>query len=80
LVSGMWRRCAKLTCGLSFEGICDAVNLAGPEPRAGKTREWMSAADQVDRYMPTRKATVADRTVCRMVRIEGLAFALSERI
>jgi hypothetical protein len=50
----------KLTCGFSFEACCEVETDAGPELRAGTTREWMSAADHVDKYAPTRNATIID--------------------
>jgi hypothetical protein len=58
-----------MTCGFSFVGIWEVETDAGPEPRAGKTREWISAADHVDRYAPTRNATIVDRTTFRVFRI-----------
>jgi hypothetical protein len=48
LTSGVWRRGAKLICGLSFEGACDVETEVGPIPTGGKAIEWMSAADHVE--------------------------------
>ena len=64
--SGMWWRWGKPIWSLSFVGLWESETDGGPTPMAGNTREWTRAADHVDRYTPTRKATTVDLTVFRM--------------
>jgi hypothetical protein len=64
LTRGMWRLWGKLIFGPSFRGASEAEIDVGPTPMAGKTREWTSAADHVERYAHTSSVMMSDLFTC----------------